>query len=352
MSTLVLLEGTPGRWLRIDGDAIVARGDRPAVIADDDRRVVAIVPGIETVVHSLAVEGLTDAQARGAARLALADTSAAPVETLHVAVGSEADGVRTAVAIDATRMTQQLVDLGAEGFDPDALVPALLVPPLPETGFVRAMLGDETVVRGEGVAFADDPVLTPLLAPGDIVTLDRDATEAALIAAVMNPPVDLRQGVFAKRRRWVIDRDRLRTIKWLAAACAATFLLVPLAQLVNLNLTASRIEARNLARAQAALPAGTVVVNPVAQLDERLGAFGLQNGGFLPLAGAVASAVEATPGVEVERFAYNGGEGLRAGIRAPNAPDVQSLVAKLAANGAAVAESGTPQARELLVKRP
>ncbi len=349
MSTLVLFDS---HWLRIDGDSIVERGDRPVMLADEDRRVVAFVPGTETVVHSLSVEGLTDPQARGAARLALADTSAAAIDTLHVAVGPEVDGARTAVAIDATRVTQRLVDLAGEGFDPDALVPSLLVPPLPDTGFVRAVLGDETVVRGNGVAFADDPVLTPLLAPGEIVTLDRTDTEAALVAAVTNPPVDLRQGIFAKRRRWVVDRDRLRTIKWLAAACVATFLLVPLAQLVNLNLTASRIEARNLARAQAALPTGTVVVNPVAQLDERLGAFGLQNGGFLPLAGAVASAVEATPGVEVERFAYDGAQGLRAGVRAPNPPDMQSLVMKLATSGAGVVESGTPQAREILVKRP
>lgn len=349
MTTLVLFDS---HWLRIDGDTIVARGERPTTASDEDQRVVAIVPGAETVVHSLGVEGLTDAQARGAAKLALADTSAAPVETLHVAVGPEFEGARTAVAIDATQMTQRLVDLAAAGFDPDAMIPSLLVVPGPESGFVRAVLGNEAIVRGDGVAFADDPVLTPLLAPGEIVTLDRAGTEAALVRAAMTPPVDLRQGVFAKRRRWVIDRERLRAIAWLAAACAATFLLVPLAQLVNLNLTASRIEARNMARAQAALPPGTVVVNPVAQLDERLGAFGLQNGGFLPLAGSVAMAVEATPGVEIERLVYNGAEGLRAGIRSPNAPDLQGLIVKIAPTGIAVAESGTPQAREILVRRP
>jgi len=348
MSTLVLLDA---HWLRIDGDAIVARGDRPAVVADSDTRVVGIVPGTETVLHSLAIEGLTEPQARGAARLAMADTAVVSVETLHVAVGPEADGARAAVAIDATQMTQRLVDLASEGFDPDAMIPALLVPPRPENGFVRAVLGNETVVRGTEVAFTDDAVLTPLLAPGEIATLDREATEAALVAAVLSPPVNLRQGTFAKRRQWAVDRTKFKTIQWLAAACLATLILIPLAQLINLNWTASAIEARNLARVQAAMPTVTVV-NPVATLDERLGAFGLQNGGFLPLVGSVASGIEAVPGVEVERMTYAGPTGLSVGIRAPNAADVQGLTTRVAGSGWSVVQSGTPQAPELTVKRP
>jgi general secretion pathway protein L len=350
--TLVLFDGEPGHWLRIEDDTIIARGARPVDVDPGDARVVGIVPGRDTIVHALAVTGLTEAQARGAARLAMAETSVVPVDTLHVAVGPEADGARETVAIDAARMAQRLVDLAAQGFDPDALIPAVLIAPPPAAGFVRALLGDETVVRGEGAAFTDDPVLTPLLAPGPIDTLDRDETEAAIVAAVAKPKVNLRQGSFAKRQRWVPDRARLRTILWLAAACLATLLLVPLATLVNLTMTARAIEARNIERAQAVLPASTVVVNPVAQLDERLGLTGLQNGGFLPLAGAVAKAVEAVPGVEIERLVYTGAEGLRVGVRAPNTGDYQLLVAKLTASGLAVGEGGTPAAREILVTRP
>lgn len=347
MTTLVLFDG---HWLRIDGDTIVARGERPVPVEDSDTRVVAIVPAAKTVLHSLAIEGLTEPQARGAARLAMADTAVVPVETLHVAVGPDVDGTRAAIAIDATHMTQRLVDLAAEGFDPDAMVPALLVPPHPDSGFVRALLGDESVVRGPDVAFADDPVLTPLLAPGDIVTLDREAIEAALIAAVLVPPLDLRQGQFAKRRRWAVDRTKLRTIQWLAAACLATLLLVPLARLINLTWTASAVEARSIARAQAAMP-GVTIVNPVAQLDERLGALGLQNGGFLPLASAMAAAVEAVPGVEVERLTYAGPAGLSVGIRAPNPADLQSLSTRITGSSWVVVQAGTPAAPEITVKR-
>jgi type II secretory pathway component PulL len=78
----------------------------------------------------------------------------------------------------------------------------------------------------------------------------------------------------------------------------------------------------------------------------------LQNGGLLPLAGAVASAVEAVPGVEVERLVYTGAEGLRVGIRAPNTGDYQILIAKLSASGLTVNEGGTDGAREIVVKRP
>lgn len=352
MSTLVLFEGTPARWLRIEGSSVIARGEHPVEAAEGDTRIVAIIPGNETIVHVLPGAGLTDAQARGAARIALADTSVAPVDTLHIAVGPEIDGERVTVAIDTARLTERLATLSVSGLDPDALVPAVLVPPSPEVGFVRAVLGEEAVVRGGGAAFVDDPVLTPILVPEEIVTLDREVTEAAIIAAAANPPVDLRQGIFAKRRTWAADRARLRTILWLAAACLAALLLVPIATLINLTMTAVAIEGRAAARVAAALPPGTVVTNPVAQMDERLGAVGLQNGGLLPLAGAVASAVEAVPGVEVERLVYTGAEGLRVGIRAPNTGDYQILIAKLSASGLTVNEGGTDGAREIVVKRP
>lgn len=354
MTTLVLFDAPPRHWLRLDGDRIVERGEGPVLVATQDERIAAIVPGAETVVHQLDLAGLTDAQARGAARLALAETAIVPVDTLHVAVGPEVEGSRTVVAMESSRLAQRLADLAANGIDPDVLVPAVLIPPPPAEGFVRMQLGDEAVVRGgNGLAFVDDPALTPLLAPGDIATLDREGAGAALVAAVAAPPVDLRQGAFARRRRWALDHAKLRRIAMLAAACLVTLLLVPLAELINLNWTISAIEARNLARVQAALP-GAVVVNPVAQLEEKLGAVGLQNGGFAGLSEAVARAVEAVPGVELDRLAYSGPEGLRAAVRAPNAADFQALLAKLAAAGLVATEGGGAASggvREIVVKR-
>lgn len=358
-ATLVLFEGAPGHWLRIANGAIVARGERPMVPADDDARVVALMPAADTIVHNLDVPGLTEAQARAAARLAIGETSAAAAESLHVAVGPEIADARRVVVLDARRMTQFLVDLASEGFDPDAVVPTVLVPPRPDDGAVRAVFDGEAVVCGATVAFADDPVLTPLLVPGPIEDLSREATEAALIAAVAVPPVDLRQGPFAKRRQWAVDRSRLKRVGWLAAACLAVTLLVPIARLINLNWTASAIEARNLTVAAANLPPGTAITDPVAQLDERLGAVGRQAGGALPLAIAVTRAIEGTPAVELGTMGYTAAAGLRVAVRATNPVDHQAVLAKLAAAGLVVADSAaaTPAAagaptRELTVRRP
>ncbi len=356
--TLVIFDGDAGRWLRIADDAVVAHGKAPIPPVEDSMRVVGVVSAADTIVHVLAIPGLADAQARAAARLALADASLAAPETLHVAVGPEADGARTVLAIDAGRMTARMADWAEAGFDPDAVISAALVPPRPAPGmFVRADLGDYAVVRGTDAAFADDPVLTPLLATGPIETLSRGDVEAALIAASAHPEVDLRQGGFALRRRWMADASHMRRIGWLVAACLATLLLVPIALLINLNWTAGALEARTRTQAQAVLPPGAVVMNPMAQLDARLGAIGLQGGGFLSLAGLVSRAVEATANTEIGSMSYTGDGGLKANIRANNPADVDALVAKLSAAGVivsagpVVAGQGAPT-RELTVRRP
>jgi len=355
-ATLVLLPGDQGHWLRIVGSEVVDRGEGgPATKDDADLRVVGVVPSSDVVVHHAALAGLTDAQARGAARLAVAESAMAPIESLHVAVGGEHDGERTIVAIDARAMTQALMALTERGFDPDAMIAAPLILPRPETGFVSADLGVEGVVRGRDTAFEDDAVLTPLLTRGDVVALDREEIEAAIVAAAANPEVDLRQGPFTKRRNWALDRARLRRIAWLAAACLVSLILIPLVTLIHLNTAAARVEAATLATAQGALPPGTAVLNPVAQLDERLAALGGGGGGFLPLAAVFGASAEGIANVELGAMTFEGDGSLRVSARSTNPTDLTTLETRLAAAGVTVlpsAAGGAGPSRDITVRAP
>lgn len=331
------MPGTQPRWLRVSGESIVARGEG-VVVADGDERVVAVVPAADVTLHQIALPDLSEPQALAAARLTIADQSAAPAGSLHVAVGrARLDGERTAVAVDRGLMAGLLADLAVQGFDPDAVIAAPMLLARPETGFVRGDFGSEVIVRGPDSGFVDDPLLTPLLTGGDVTTLDLEALERGLVDATTEPEVDLRQGVFAKRRTWAIDWARLRFIGRLAAVLAIATLAFAIVQLIRLNGTADRLEANSMTIAAAALPPGTNINNPLIQVQEQLNALRGPGGGLLPLAAGVAGAAEATTNLELTSLVFDGGGTLRVTARALSPTDLTLFETKLAGAGLAAA---------------
>lgn len=333
-STLVLMLGDAPRWLRTNGEGVIARGEG-AVIADDgDDRVVAVVPAGDVTVHHADLPGLSEPQAAAAARLLVAEQAVSPADLLHIAVGRDnGAGERPVVAIDRARMEMRLAEAALLGADPDAVLAAPMLVARPEAGYLRADLGTESIVRGRNAAFADDIVLTPLLTGGSVTALDRAQIEASIATAVADPEVDLRQGAFAKKHAWAIDWAMLRLIGWLALALAVLTLALAIVQLVRLNNAASRIEAANGATARAALPPGTTINAPLIQLNERLAALRGPGGGLLPMAAAVTSAVNATPNVQLATMIFDGGGSLRVTVRANGPADIAAFDARLAASG-------------------
>ncbi len=335
MSTLVVF--ADGRWLRIVAGDILARGDQlaDAMPQADAERTVAIVPAADVIIRTIELPDLADLQAQGAARIALADVSVLSPEALHVAVGAaDGEGRRLAVGVPAATLGALLETLAKFDIDPDHLVAAPLVLTRPEAGFVRADLGSEIVVRGTDTGFADDAVLTPLLTDGaGLVTLDRPALETSLVAAVEFTEADLRQGLFAKRRRWPVDIARLRRYAVMALITGVLILAAQLVTVVRLNARASAIEHDMVVQATALLPPGTMVTDAVLQSEARLAAMQGAGGGFEPLAAAVAGAVNATPGVELGALVFDGEGGLRATLRAASTADLDTVVAKLGASG-------------------
>lgn len=328
-ATLVLLRGEIEHWLRISDGEIVARGEGlPA--PEPDNHVVAVVPAEHVTVRHAEFGDLSEPQAQAAARLMMAEQSAALPDTMHVAVGRLSDTAdRPVVAIERSKMAHFLAELAAGGHDPDVVVAAPMLLTRPTEGFVKGDLGNAAILRGRDTAFADDPVLTPLLTGGSVVLLDRRALERSLISALASPEVNMRQGIFAKRRVWGIDWVRLRRIGWLVLGVLLSLLLVYVIQLVRLNLAADRIEVRNIVTARAVLPPGTTVNNPLLQVQEQLSALRGPGGGLLPLAAAVATAANATPGLVLTSLVFDGGGTLRITARAPNPTDQNMFEAKL-----------------------
>lgn len=338
------------RWLRFAGDAVVGRGEGaetiPATPADtaEIERVVAVAPAGAMTLDWAELPKLAPAQARAAAKLLASENTIQPVEALHVALGEPDDdadaGARPMATLDAARMSAWLAALQARGLDPDAIVPAALLLPRPETGFVRGALGEETVVRGRDSGFVEDPQFAPLLigdAPTD--TLDREALERAIAVGVADPLLDLRQGAFARRRRWAIDWKQVRRLAIIGAAIAGVTLAINLALILRYTLAADQLERRAEVAAAEALPAGAAQGNAVALLDERLA--GMRGGGygFSVTAGAVFAAVEGVPAVDLNAMTFERDGTMKLTVTAVTGPEVEAVKARLEALGLRVVPS-------------
>lgn len=337
--TLVLFlpsEAAPWRWLRIAGDIVTARGEGlPEPVEGEELSPVAIAPADAVTLHWAELPDRSTAQSVGAARLLAADASAAPVADLHVAVGREGDLADRPIGVVAmARMAEWLALLAANGVDPDALLPAPMLLPRPDEGYVSADLGGEGVVRGATSGFADEALLTGLVTGGIApALLGRDDLEAAIVAAVAAPALDLRQGPFARRRRVALDWALIRRLGWLAAAILTVTLLVSLVNILKYNLAASSLERRADLLARANLPHGEAVNDADRQLDARLTAMRGGGLGFSDTAAALFAAVRAVPGAELSALAFDPDGDLRATIAADNEGEATDLRNRIAADG-------------------
>ncbi|MDO9487553.1 MAG: type II secretion system protein GspL [Sphingomonadaceae bacterium] len=330
---LVFLRGDELAWLRLDGERVVARGTG-APAAEPADTVIAVAPGEAVTLHWVEMPDLAPAQAAAAGRIAAAEVCAAPSGATHVAVGArDADGYYPVAVVEAAAMAAWLERCREAGLDPDRVVAAPLLIQLPAEGVRVAEAGDVVLVRGRRLGFAAEPELAALLI-GDAVPekIDSDAFEADLAAALDEVPVDLRQGPFAKVRPWQLDTRRLRRMALLAALILLALFLVNVVQLLRYSFAADMAEHQVTGEAQALLPRGTEIYDPVVQVRARLAETG-GAGGFSPAAAALFAAMRDVPGAQLTILRYDPAGGLVAAVASAQGGDVALLQERLAASG-------------------
>lgn len=312
MTTLLFLpDGAPQdatddagfRWMRFGDGGVLARGaGMPDGDPDAWGAIVAVVPAEAVTLHWAELPARSPAQGLAAARLLAAEASAAPVGELHVAIGDPEDDTaeRPIGVVGAGEMTGWLARLAREGIDPTAVVPAPMLLPRPEAGYVRAELAGRGVVRGRTSGFADEARLTEIVTGDDPpVQLDRAALDAALGEAARAPALDLRQGPFARRRRVTIDWPLVRRLAVLALAILGVTLAISLVKLAKYSFAADAAEQRADALAATGLPRGETITDPDRQLAERLVRTQGPGLGFTTTAAAAYAAIRAVPGTEL-----------------------------------------------------
>jgi general secretion pathway protein L len=340
-------------WLQLAGGRVIARGrepeQMPAVAEPEDGEAifqVAVVPGHAVTLHWLVVPaGLAPAQAAAAARLMAAEVSAQPLDDMHIAVGPEAgDRAERAVAlVPALVMAGWLASLARRGVDPDLILAEPLLLPAPEEGFVRYDRSGRPLFRGAFEAFSIEPELAEVIVDGAPVTvIGHEDYEAGLAAAIAAPAVNLRQGAFAKRRRWTIDWPSVRRLALLLAGILLATLAIQLALILRYTYAADRLETEARQVAGTAVAGAATAADPRARLIQRLADLRGAGAGYASITSALFAAINGVPNVELASLSYDRDGSLRATVQA-DSPATLTLLQERIAAGGFTAEVGPPR---------
>jgi general secretion pathway protein L len=316
-------DGVPRRWRLLSGGAIVGRGDELAQLPEQKAwvRAVLAVPGTDVTMHWVDLaDTLTAVQAAAAAKLRLADEAAEPIGDLHVAAGRRENGLIAIAVAPAARVAAWIAGARALGMEPDVIIPAPLLLLPPGEGLV-CYRGEEGApdYRGTARAFSlEDELAALVLGETRVTQIDEGLREAGLGPALADPAVNLRQGAFARRREFVIDRRRVRWLATLALLLLIVSLLIQVAAIVRTMWAADRIEAE------------------AKEVRRGLGAPGTQpaaRDSYALTAGALFEAVRETPSAELTQIVYQPDGSLRASLLADSQATIDALRARVEVRG-------------------
>ncbi|HEX7855979.1 MAG TPA: type II secretion system protein GspL [Sphingobium sp.] len=342
---------TGGGWLRVVDGRIVQRGEgsdwRSATglvaLPADDRAMLAIPVG-DVALHWIACPGMTVRQGAAAAPLMALESSIGPAGALHAAVlpAAEPDQPHLVAVADRVAMERWLAQASALGVPDAVLIPAALLLPPPEEGFIAGPVGAETVLRGTDCAVgAAEPHAAMIVADAPVRELDGKTVEEGLIAALLTPPLDLRQGSYAVRRASSLDPAWLRRIGVLAGVVALLTLVISLVTIMRLNFEASSLDARTLAVAREVLPDVKDVDDAQSRLAARVAARG--GNSFTGIIAGVMVAMQGTPGVTMTSLSQLADGSVRVQLSAPRPEDINLVLAALQNAGWRVAANGVQQ---------
>lgn len=327
-------------WLVADGAVVEAGANAnwAAMLVDQNgatRRLVALAPASAVRLNRAqpSTSAATRPQAEAVARVAAIDASLGDRETLHAASGGTDDPeqpILTAV-VDTGRMLAWLDWARSFGADPVHIVPTGGLLPVTEH-WLEARFGTDHLVGRSGLVLPFEPTLAAaVVGDAEVVGLSPEDAEALIADAAILPPIDLRSGRFARRSRFVIDRDRIRALAQLAALALLLTLAWAFVTLVKLDRSTDRLNDETLATAEAALGRPVTLDNAEAELRARVGGQGY--GGSRPMLAALYNGIQAHAAVSSSEISYRNDGTLSATLAGATVDPINRLLIALQRDG-------------------
>lgn len=338
---LFALPETPDRarrdtqwWHVLDGEIVSSgTGEEWLSFATRKRSLIGIAPvaQVRLSFSEKPSSATTQRQAEAVARVAAVNASLGHDEKLHAASAVTADGsVMTAVA-DRAAMTSWLDWARQLGADPNHVVPAGAILPLSER-WTAAAFGEDLVVGRRGIVLPDEPELTAaIVGDSQIETLNDEEVRGALANAAEAPPINLRTGRFARGRRIVIERSRIRELALLAALIPLVVLAWAFVTIFKIERSTDQLDSETVAVATATLGRPVTIDAAEGALVERVG--GSAAGGLMPPLTAVYQALQPEQSVSLTSLSYAPDGTLSVTFAAPTVEAVNRVLVAVQRDG-------------------
>lgn len=303
-------DGT-AHWWRVIGDSVEAGvGDEWLAFAADAvtrPSVIGLAPAaLVRLAFAMSPESATSPrQAATIARVGALDQSLGNPQTLHtVTVPLAGDPATMVTAVAANSKMQEWLDW-VEGLVVriDHIVPVAMLLPLGDQ-WTAATIGSERLIGRSGMVLPEEAALKDaLLGEGEQpIELDPQALELALVRLAAAPEPDLRSGRFARRRRIVIDRLRVRELALLTVAVILVSTLIAGVAVIKLETSRSALDAETLEIARSAAGPAVTLETAEAALIARAGGGSLSSG-----IAAVLARLQPEQNVSLSMLGYDGG---------------------------------------------
>lgn len=235
---------------------------------------------------------------------AIEDLIAEPVDSVHLALGAEIAPKRYLVGVVRHDTMARWVEIAdAAGLGHAALVPDALALPRPSDGaWAVELAGDRAVTRsGDGTGFAIPASMLraawqgagspPATAYGDVLPEDMMAGRGIIDpAGLAAPTLDLRQGVYARRRE--TNSNLWRRLGWIVALGAAAHVVIATSDTLMLRSIAERRANDTRALVAKVAPGATVGADLVGGVTDLLPTGGTARpDAFLPVVTRISGAL-------------------------------------------------------------
>ena len=288
-----------GVWTLAGGRLIIAERGGPATILVPTEQVRLLAVDLPLANRAKCLEALP---------FAIEDQIAEPIESVHLALGAEIAPKRYLVGVVRHEVMAGWMATAEEaGLGQAAMVPDALGLPRPAEGeWAVDLAAERAMVRaGDGTGFAIPPAMlqpawqaagrpaassygAPL--PAEMMADGSTLAPEALSERLLAPALDLRQGLYARRRAAL--PDIWRRLGWIVALGAAAHIVIATADTVMLRTIADRREADTRALAAIAAPGANLGGDLASSVADLLPAgSGAPPDTFLPLLTRVSGAL-------------------------------------------------------------